>query len=84
MVPDNIGNKDVFAIVVTKQALDWYALNNAITKSTGADYGAKVAAALQQNAVSGISFSAGAGGTINFKAGNTGQNAALCIVEVKK
>lgn len=83
MVPDNVGKKDVFAIVVTKQALDWYALNNAITHTTGADYGTKVAAALKQNAVSGINFSTGSAGTINFKTG-AGQNAAICIVEVNK
>lgn len=81
LVPDNVGNKDVFAIVVTKQPLDWYAVNNAITKSQGADYGAKVAAALQQNAVNGVQFAAGSNGTINFKANS---NAVLCVVEVKK
>ncbi len=84
LVPDNVGNKDVFAIVVTKQPLDWFAVNNAITKSTGADYGAKVSAALQQNAVAGVQFAAGSGGTINFKANNAGQNAVICVVEVKK
>lgn len=83
LVPDNVGNKDVFAIVVTKQPIDWFAVNNAITKSTGADYGAKVADALKQNAVSGVQFTAGSG-TINFKANNAGQNAVLCMVEVKK
>ncbi len=84
LVPDNIGKKDVFAIVVTKQALDWYAVNNAITKSTASNYEAKVADALKQNAVAGVSFSAGAGGTINFKANNPQQNAVLCVVEVNK
>jgi hypothetical protein len=84
LVPDNIGNKDVFAIVVTKQAIDWYAVNNAITKSNGADYGAKVADALKQNSVAGVSFTSGSGGTINFKAVNSNQNAVLCVVEVKK
>lgn len=84
LVPDNVGNKDVFAIVVTKQPIDWFAVNNAITKSTGADYGAKVAAALQQNAVNGVQFATGSSGTINFKANNAGQNAVLCVVEVKK
>lgn len=82
LVPDNVGNKDVFAIVVTRQPLDWYAVNNTITKSTGADYGAKVAAALQQNGASGVQFAAGGNGTINFKAGN--QNAVISVVEVKK
>ena len=84
LVPDNVGKQDVFAIVVTKQALDWYAVNSAITKSTGADYEAKVADALKQNAVSGVSFSAGTGGTINFRANNAQQNAVLCVVEVNK
>ena len=81
-MPDKIGNKDVFAIVVTKQPLNWYAVNGAITKSTGADYGAKVAAALQLNSISGVNYASGSSGTINFKAGN--QNTVLCVVEVKK
>ena len=84
LVPDNIGNKDVFAIVVTKQALDWHAVNNAITNSAQTGYGAKVADALKQNAVSGVSFTAGTGGTINFRANNSEQNAVLCVVEVNK
>ncbi len=84
LVPDNVGNKDVFAIVVTKQAIDWYAVNNAISKSAGTDYAAKVAGALQQNAVSGVRFSSGMGGTINFKADNTDQGTVVCLVEVKK
>ena len=82
LVPDNVGNKDVFAVVVTKQPLNWYAINNTITKSTGTDYGAKVAAALQLNSISGVNYASGSSGTINFKAGN--QNAVLCVVEVKK
>jgi hypothetical protein len=82
LVPDNVGNKDVFAIVVTKEAIDWYAVNNAISKNPGADYGARVANALQQNSVSGIRFATGTGGTINFRADNT--DAVVCVVEVKK
>ncbi len=74
----------MFAIVVTKQAIDWFAVNNAITKSTQAGYAAKVADALQQNAVSNVRFATGTGGTINFKADNAQQNAVLCVVEVKK
>ena len=84
LVPDNVGNKDVFAIIVTKQPLNWFAINSSISKSNGADYGAKVAAALQQNAVEGVQFAAGSSGTINFKANNAAQNAVLCVVEVKK
>ena len=84
LVPDNVGNKDVFAIVVTKQALDWYATNAAISKSSGNDYEAKLKEALQGNANSNVNFSEGNGGTINFKANNNQQNAVYCIVEVAK
>ncbi len=84
LVPDNIGNKDVFAIVVTKEAIDWYAVNKAITKSNQLNYADKVAEALQMNNKQNIRFATGTGGTINFKADNTQQNAAICIVEVKK
>ncbi len=84
LVPDNIGNKDVFAIVVTKQAIDWYAINNSISKSTQTNYAAKVADALQQNNISNVHFATGTGGTINFKVDNPQQNAVICIVEVNK
>jgi hypothetical protein len=84
LVPDNIGNKDVFAIVVSKQPIDWYATNTAISKSTAADYGGKVLNALQGSAISDVHFATGNGGTINFKANSTQQNAVICVVEVNK
>ncbi len=84
LVPDNLGNKDVFAVVVTKQAIDWFAINNAISKSSQSSYAAKVADALKQNAINNVRFATGAGGTISFKADNTQQNAVLCVVEVNK
>ncbi len=84
LVPDNVGTKDVFAAVVTKQAIDWYAVNNAISKSTQTNYAAKVAEALQLNAMPNVSFATGTGGTINLKAGNGTPNAVICIVEVNK
>jgi Papain family cysteine protease len=84
LVPDNVGTKDVFAAVVTKQAIDWYAVNNAISKSTQTNYAAKVAEALQQNAISNVSFATGTGGTINLKADNGTPNAVICVVEVNK
>ncbi len=84
LVPDSIGHKDFFAIVVTKQPLDWYATNTAISKSSGADYGAKLMDALRSNNNSNVNFSTGNNGTINFKAANDQQGAVFCIVEVDK
>jgi hypothetical protein len=84
LVPDNIGNKDVFAVVVTKQAIDWFAVNNGISKSTGAGYAAKVADAVNQAGVQNVSFATGTGGTINFRTGNANQEVVICVVEVNK
>ncbi len=84
LVPDSIGHKDIFAIVVSKQPVDWYATNTAITKSAATDYGAKIMDALQGNVIPRVQFTAANGGTINFKAENTSQNAVLCLVEVDK
>ncbi len=84
LVPDNVGNKDVFAIVVTKQPIDWFSVNTAITKSNGGDYSAKIIEALQGSAIPNVRFATGNAGTINFKADNTKQNAVFCVVEVNK
>ena len=84
LVPDNVGNKDVFAIVVTKQAIDWYAVNNAISKSAGSSYAGKLSDALRENGMSNIRFATGPGGTINFRVNDAQQNAVICVVEVNK
>lgn len=83
LVPDNVGTKDVFSIVVTKQPIDWFAINNAISKSTASDYAGKVADALRQNGMNNVRFAAGNGGTINFTTGNQ-QDVVICLVEVNK
>ena len=85
LVPDNVGTKDVFAIVVTKLPIDWYATNAAISKSSGADYASRILETLKGNAIQNVSFATGSGGTINFKTdNNTQQNAVICVVEVNK
>ena len=84
LAPDSIGHKDVFAIVVSKQPLDWYATNTAISKSSAGNYGGKLLDALHATNNDNVNFSTGNGGTINFKAPNNQQDAVFCIVEVDK
>lgn len=84
LVPDNVGTKDVFAIVVTKQPIDWYATNAAISKSTQASFGGKVMEALNGAAQGNVRYAAGNGGTINFRADNPQQGAVVSVVEVNK
>jgi hypothetical protein len=84
MVPDNIGHKDIFAIVVSKQAIDWNATNTSISSNPSSDFGTRVLEALDGTANRNVRFSVGIGGTINFKATNSQQNAVYCIVEIDK
>ncbi len=84
MVPDNAGNKDVFAIVVTKKPLDWYAINTTISSSSRTDFGGKVQDALKGSDITNVSFATGSSGNINFKAANDQKNAVVCVVEVNK
>jgi hypothetical protein len=83
MAPDSIGTKDVFAIVVSKQPLDWYTLNTAISKSTQSDLGRKITDALH-GVANNVNFSSGNGGTINFKTSGAEQQAVVTVVEVNK
>jgi hypothetical protein len=84
MTPDNIGTRDVFAIVVTKQPIDWYNTNIAISKSGQAGFGDRVMQALAGSGSSGATFAAGATGTINFRTTNESKNAVVAVVEVNK
>ncbi|MBK6636022.1 MAG: hypothetical protein IPG38_18605 [Chitinophagaceae bacterium] len=84
LVPDNVGTKDVFAVVVTKRAIDWFAVNNLISKNSGAGFAAKVAGALNQTGVPNVRFASGNGGTINFRTDNANQEVVIGVVEVNK
>ncbi len=83
LAPDSTGKKDIFAIVVSKKPIDWYSVNTAISKSTQANYGDKVADALHIGSNSAI-YSSGANGAINFKNTNTSQDVVVSLVEVNK
>ena len=84
LVPDNVGNKDVFAIVVTKEPIDWYSTNMAISNDPGPDYGSRVRKALKGTTNNNVRFEAGNGGTIHFNAGNAQQNTVVAVVEINK
>ncbi len=84
LAPDNVGKKDVFAIVVSKQPLEWYNINAAVSKSVQANYGDKVMQALAGSGSANAQFAAGSGGTINFRTANDVKNAVVTVVEVNK
>jgi Papain family cysteine protease len=82
---DSLGTKDLMAIVVSKQALDYAALNMAINKSTQSSYAGKLNEAISSMAINNVKFNSSSSGNIYFKADATEQkNVIGCIVEIDK
>jgi C1A family cysteine protease len=82
---DNIGNKDLMAIVVSKKPLDYVALNAAINKSMAATYAGKLNEAISSMAISNVRFSNSNTGNIYFKAAASEQKDVVgCVVEINK
>ncbi len=84
MEADVIGNKDYIAIVVSKEELDYNALNKAISNNTRADFGGRVSAALQSILISSARFNNTADGRIYFKVDANSNKAVACVVAIDK
>ena len=85
MMPDSIGTRDVMAVVVSKQPLDWYSLNNEISADPGKDYGARLNAALGSKLVRNIVFKSSAKGNMEFTVPGDNDNSVVAtIVELSK
>lgn len=83
MTPDSIGTRDVMAVVVSKQPLDWYATNRKISSNPASDYASRVNAALGTQSQA-IRFQPTTKGTISFTAPAGGKEIMAAIVEVTK
>ncbi len=82
---DNTGSKDLMAVVVSKQPLDYKALNDAINKSTQSTYAGKLNDAIKSSAITSVQFSNNAAGNIYFKANASEQKTVVgCVVEIDK
>lgn len=79
---DAKGRKDHFAIVVSKQKLDYNLLNKEINKSSGISYQDKVYNTLKEDLIPNVSFSGGK--TVSFSTSNTNQNMVAIVLEVEK
>ena len=84
IMADEIGNKEIMAIVVSKQELDYNSVNNAINQSTQADYAGKINEVFAGKAAKNVNFSAGINGSILFKAAPANDNIIVSIVEIDK
>ncbi|UAY53697.1 peptidase C1A papain [Ferruginibacter albus] len=84
LMADSIGNKDLMAIVVSKDSLDYNSLNNAINQSSQSNYAAKVYDALQNVINSSVQFTNTGDGTIYFKAASNDKKVVASIVAIDK
>jgi hypothetical protein len=85
IMADEIGNRDFMGIVVSKQPLDYNAINSAINNSSKQDYPSKFNEAVAANAIRNVAFSNGSNNSIYFKT-SAGEidNIVACVVEIDK
>ena len=83
MEPDSIGKKDMIAVVVSKDSLNWSELNAKIGQNRTADYAARVRSALGSS-TRFIQAEVSSKGNIHFKGEAGGDQMVACIVEVNK
>jgi hypothetical protein len=82
LYPDEQGDRDYIAIVVSRQKLDYKLLNDAINNAPGNTYDQKVYAALEDELVRDIDYTDG--NTIRFSTGSSSRNAVALVMEIIK
>ncbi|HOW31341.1 MAG TPA: DUF4384 domain-containing protein [Bacteroidales bacterium] len=83
MQADEVGTKDIMAIVVTKKQIDYKQLNTAITASRAATFAGKLTEALGNDLMGNVSFTNN-GDDIAFQCDLNGKNAVAMVIEVDK
>jgi len=80
---DQEGNKDYFAILVTKQPIEYDNINKAINRAAGSSYAQKVNNALGSVLKKGVNYQSN-GQSIGFSTDTNGEEAVLMIIGVNK
>ena len=80
---DNVGSKDVFAILVTKEPIEYENVNKAINRASGSSYLEKINNALAPYLKKGVSFQ-GNGSQVGFSTDTNGEEAVLMVIGVNK
>jgi hypothetical protein len=84
MMPDSIGSRDYMAVIVSKQPLDWYELNNSISANPGQDFAGRVNTALGDRLLREVQFKSSARGNMQFTVEGQGGGVVATIVELSK
>jgi hypothetical protein len=83
MEPDSIGTKDVMAVVVSRDSLNWSSLNEKISQNKTIPYADRLRSALGSS-VRMILADLSSKGNIHFKSDENSNRIVACIVEVNK
>jgi hypothetical protein len=84
MEADNVGTRDLIAIVVSKDELDYNDINSRISRASGSSYAEKVNSALQSILISSARFNSTGNGEIYFKVDANSNKAVATIVAFDK
>ncbi len=84
MEADTLGNRDFIAVVVSKEELDYNALNQSISQSRQPTYQGKVNEAVQGIQIRSARFSSTGDGTMYFKVDANSNKAVACVVAIDK
>jgi hypothetical protein len=83
MQADQVGSKDIMAIVVTKKQIDYKQLNTAISASRATTFAGKLVEALSTELIDNVSFTNN-NDDISFECDINGKNAVAMVIEVDK
>ncbi|UEG51309.1 C1 family peptidase [Ferruginibacter lapsinanis] len=82
---DEVGNKDFMGVVVSKQPLDYNALNTAINSSTQSSFAGKLNEVISSASIKNVKYNSTNTGAIYFKADASEKNNVVgCVVEIDK
>ena len=82
MTPDDLGNRDYIAVVVSKAQLDWNVLNSRINASRQPSYAGKVRQAIGQEEVPNVKFNTS--DAVEFSCALNGKNVVATVIEIDK
>jgi hypothetical protein len=84
MTPDSVGTKDIMAVVISRDSLDWFGLNKQISQHPDKDYASRLADALGSKFSRNIHAQPSTKGNMEFRVSDQDQRVTACIVEIDK
>lgn len=84
MQADSIGNKDYIAVLVSKEPLEIFDVNQKINNNRSLGFAAAVQKAVRTQAINNVPFSSTPDGGIHFEATTADKSAVVSIIEIEK